>query len=195
MRDLGVQLDSHLTMRDHIAKIASSCFYHIRRLRQLRRIADQPMLQRLVSAFVLSRIDHCNYVLAGLPHTTLASLQRVLHAAVRLVAGLGPSDHVTDSMKALHWLPVPYRIKFKLCVLMHAVVIGTSLVYIKDLLTPTKDIVGRSNLRSAAAGDFSVPRFGLEFGRRTFSVAGPMKWNALPAELRTIKNRLIFNRV
>ena len=127
-------------------------FYHLIRLRQLRRIADQPMLQRLVSTFVLSRIDYCNSVLAGLPHTTLAPLQRVLHTAVCLVAGLGPRDHVTDSMKDLHWLPVPYRIKFKLCVLMDAVVIGTSQVYIKDLLTPTKDIAGRSNLRSAPAG-------------------------------------------
>ena len=132
--------------------------------------------------------------MAGIPHTTLAPLQRVLHAAVRLVAGLGPRDHVSDSMKALHWLPVPYRIKFKLCVLMHAVVIGTSPIYIKDLLTPTKDIAGRSHLRSAAAGDFSVPRFRLEFGRRAFSVAEPMEWNALPAELRTIKDRLIFKR-
>ena len=179
-------------MRDHIAKIASSCFYHLRRLRQLRRIADQPMLQRLVSEFVLSRIDYCNPVLAGLPHTSLAPLQRVLHAAVCLVAGFGLRDHVTDSMKALHWLPVPYGIKFKLCVLMHAVVIGTRPVYIKDLLTPTKDIAGRSNLRSEAAGDFSVPRFRLEFGRRTFSIAGHMEWNALPAELRTIKDRLII---
>ena len=107
-------------MRDHIAKIASSCFYHLRRLRQLRRIADQPMLQRLVSVFGLSRTDYCNSVLAGPAHTTLAPLQRVLRAAICLVARLGPRDHVTDSMKAMHWLPVPYRIKFKLCVLMHS---------------------------------------------------------------------------
>ena len=181
VRDLGVQLNSHLAMRDPIAKIASPCFYHLRRFRQLRRLADQPMLQRLVSAFVLSRIDYCNSVLDELPHTTLAPLQRALHAAVRLVAGLGPRDHVTDSMKALHWLPVPYRIKLKLCVLMHAVVIRTSPVYIKVLLAPTKDIAGCFNLRSTAAGDFSVARFRLEFGRRAFSVAGPMEWSALPA--------------
>ena len=105
-------------------------------------------------------------MLARLSHSTLAPLQRVRHAAVRLVAGLGPRDHMTDSMKALHWLPVPYRIKLKMWVLMHAVVIGTSPVYIKDLLTPTKDIAGRSNLRSAAAGDFSVKTFRLD-RRRT----------------------------
>ena len=101
---------------------------------------------------------------------------------------------MTDSVKAMHCLPVPYRIKLKLCVLMHAVVIGTRPVYIKDILTPTKDIAGRSHLRSAAAGDFSVAIFRLEFGRRAFSVAGPMEWNALPAQLRTIKDRLIFKR-
>ena len=77
---------------------------------------------------------------------------------------------------------------------MHAVVIGTSPVYIKNLLTPTKDIAGLSHLRSAAAGDYSVPRFRLKFGRRAFSVAEPMEWNGLPAELRTIKDRLIFKR-
>ena len=49
VRDLGVQLDRHLTMIYHIVKIALSCFYHLRRLRQLRRIPDQTMLQRLVS--------------------------------------------------------------------------------------------------------------------------------------------------
>ena len=77
---------------------------------------------------------------------------------------------------------------------MHAVVIGTSPVYIKDLLTPTKDIAGRPNLHSVSAGDFSVPRFRLEFWRRAFSVTESMKWNALPAKLRTVKDRLIFKR-
>ena len=50
-------------------------------------------MQRLVSAFVIARLDYCNSVMAGLPASSLASLKRVLSAAVRLVAGLGPRDH------------------------------------------------------------------------------------------------------
>ena len=32
VRDLGVYMDSELTMKEHVAKIAAACFYHIRRL-------------------------------------------------------------------------------------------------------------------------------------------------------------------
>ena len=36
VRDLGVHLDDELTMKQHVAKVAASCFYHLRRLRQIR---------------------------------------------------------------------------------------------------------------------------------------------------------------
>ena len=65
-------------MRVHIGKISSACFYHLRRLRQLRNIMSSATMQRLVSAFVLSRLDYCISVLAGLPADTLKPLQRDL---------------------------------------------------------------------------------------------------------------------
>ena len=99
VRDLGVLLNSELTMRRHIARTASTCFFHLRRLRKLRRCADQSTMQRLVSAFVIANLDHYNSVVAGLSASSLAPLNRVLSAAVRLVAGLGPRDHVTGHMK------------------------------------------------------------------------------------------------
>ena len=90
VRDLGVLLDNELTMQLHINKIYSACFYHLRRLRQLRHLVDRAMIQRLVSAFVILRLDYCNSTLVGLPACALEPLQHVLHAVVRLVAGLGP---------------------------------------------------------------------------------------------------------
>ena len=114
VHDLGVLLDNELTMRPHIHKISSACFYHLWRLRQPCRLIDRDMMQRLVSAFVISRLDYCNFTLAGLPACALEPLQRVLHAAVRLVAGLGPRDHIRESMKDIHSLPIAHCIKFKL---------------------------------------------------------------------------------
>ena len=72
VRDLGVILDSELSMRVHISKISSTCFFDLRRLRKLRPFIDTASAQRLASAFILSRIDYCNAVLAGLPTSTLA---------------------------------------------------------------------------------------------------------------------------
>ena len=58
VRNLGVLLDGELTIRPHIARTASTCVFHLRRLRQLRRLADQSTMQRLVSVFVIARLDY-----------------------------------------------------------------------------------------------------------------------------------------
>ena len=73
----------------------------------------------LYFVFILSRLDYCNAILARLPVSTLAPLQRVLHAAARVVCDLKPRDHISEAVRALHWLPIQQRIDFKLCLLVH----------------------------------------------------------------------------
>jgi len=74
VRNLGVLLDSQLSMKQHVAKVASVCFYHIRRLRQIRRRVGQEVTTRLLLAMVTTRLDYCNSLLAGLPQSTLEPL-------------------------------------------------------------------------------------------------------------------------
>ena len=194
LRDLGVRPDSDLSIRDHISRTASSCFFHLRRLRQLRGVVCCSTMQRLVSALVLSRLDYCNAVLSGLPSTTLDPLRRVLNAAIRLVAGLGPRDHVTEQIKTLHWLPIKYRINFKLCVMMHAAVTGQCLQYMPDIAHPLLILPGRNRLRGAASRQFDIPRTRTVFGERAFSAAGTREWNTLPQDITDITNREAFKR-
>ena len=115
VHDLGVTLDSELTSQRHVNKVASLYFYHIRRLKQVCKLLGPGVATTLVSAFVLSRLDNCNAILTGLPKTTIAPLQRAQNAAARLVAQLGPRDHVSNALRDLHWLPVQQRITYKLC--------------------------------------------------------------------------------
>ena len=93
-------------MREHVSRIAQICSFHLHRLRSVRRQLGRDVSARLVSALVLSRLDYCNAVLAGLPAATLAPLQRVLNAAARLVLDLKPRDHATPAVRELHWLPI-----------------------------------------------------------------------------------------
>ena len=113
-----VWLDSELTMLDHISRSASTCFYHLRRLWQLHGIISQATMQRIMSAFVLSRRDYCNAVLASLTSSSLVQLQCVLRTVVCLVTSLGPRNHITGKMMKLHCQVIEYRIKYKLCVVM-----------------------------------------------------------------------------
>ena len=77
VRDLGVLLDNQLTMKQHVNRVASSCFFHLRRLQQIKRHVTPEAVNQLVAAVILCRLDYCNSVLAGLPWSTVAPLQRV----------------------------------------------------------------------------------------------------------------------
>ena len=59
-------LDSELQMKVHVNKLVSICYYHLRRLFQLRSFVSQDVMKHLVTALVLARIDSCNSVLVRL---------------------------------------------------------------------------------------------------------------------------------
>ena len=176
-------MDSELNMRAQVSSITSACFFQLRRIRQLKRILSQAALQRVVSSLVLSRLDYCNAVLAGLPASTTAPLQRVQNAAARLVANLGPRDRITAALRELHWLPVVYRIRFKLCVIAHGVYYNYGPRYLSEIFVAISELPGRAHLRSSTSLTFEVPRVRLLAGDRAFSVAGPRAWNDLPLSL------------
>ena len=133
VRNLGVLLDSELTMKQHVNKVTSACFYHLHRLRQLKRHVSQDTLRQLVSAFILNRLDYCNSLLYGLPWSTIAPLQRVQNAAL---LSLSSHDHVSSALQTLHWLPIYYRIQFKIVLLMYNALAGLCLEYVKDIVAP-----------------------------------------------------------
>jgi len=101
-----------------------------------------------------------------IPASTLKPLQRVMHAAARLVCGLSPRDHVTSVLRSLNWLPVKQRIEFKLCLLVHQTINGRAPAYLKDLIETTASVPGRASNRSASNNDLVTRRTRLKLGER-----------------------------
>ena len=98
---------------------------------------------------------YCNSVLAHLPASTLAPLQRVVDAAARMFVNFRPRDHRTS---ALHWLSIAERIKFKLSLLVHHVIYGRAPSYLTELGTSVADVPARASLRSSRGNDLVIQR-------------------------------------
>jgi len=110
---------------------------------------------------------------------------------------LSRSDHVTPTLIQLHWLPVSYRIRFKLCCLVHAIHYGRSPAYLTETVQSVGDSRSRSGLRSSSTSsmDYSLPWLRTKFGERAFSHAGPATWNALPDNIRIVADPVKFRKL
>ena len=76
VQNLGVTFDPDLFHHNHISKLCSTSFYHIRHLRQIRSSVDKNSAIILANALVSSRLDYCNSLFYGLPSTSIYRLQK-----------------------------------------------------------------------------------------------------------------------
>ena len=113
-RNLGSWFDSRLSMATHITKICSSSFYYIYNIPRIRKYLSQQSTETLVHAFLANRLDYCNGLLYELPDCLLNELQRVQNACARLIFKEQKFRRVTPLIYELHWLPIRYRIEFKI---------------------------------------------------------------------------------
>ena len=121
--DLGVYMDADVSMRTQVTNTVRACFSALRQIRSVRQALPQHALLTLVRTLVITRLDQCNSVLAGISGYLQDRLQSVLNASARLVYSRRTSEHTTPLLRELHWLRVPERIQFRLCVLAYHCVI------------------------------------------------------------------------
>jgi len=115
-RNLGVVIDSRLTMSDHVAAICRAGYYRLRQLRPTVKSLFVDAAKTLIQAFISNRLEYCNAALCGITDTLLRKLQAVQNAAARLLTRTSRREHISPVLRRLHWLPVSRRIDFKLAV-------------------------------------------------------------------------------
>ena len=111
-RNLGIWFDTHLDMGTHIAKTCSSAFYYLYNIRHVRKYLSRESTEKLVHAFIISRLDYCNSLLYGIAEYQTMKLQRVMNASARLIYRAHKFCHITPLLAELHWLPVRSRIHY-----------------------------------------------------------------------------------
>ena len=138
----------------------------------MQRSLSRHALLTLVRALIVSKVDYCNLVLAGIAGQLQDRLQSVLNAAARLVFSARRSEHITPLLRELHWLRVPERVTFRLCVLAYRCLHGTAPAYLAESLHRTSDVDTRRRLRSADSAMLVLPSTRRStLGDRAFPVA------------------------
>ena len=192
VRDLGVYYDHLLKLDTHIRAVCKKAFYQIHLIHRIRKFINEDAARTLVQTNVISLIDYCNGLLIELPASLLGLLQRVQNSAARVVKRLPMSCHITPVLKELHWLPVKFRVDYKVLLLTFKSLNGLAPDYLSDLLTPYRP---NRTLRSASENLLTVPSCKTKsFGGRAFEVSAPALWNSLPSEMRKITSVDFFKR-
>ncbi len=143
-RNLEVAIDAMLNFSDHIVKTVRSCRFALFNIRKIRPFLSEHATQLFVQALVLSRLDYCSALLAGLPASSIKPLQ-LIYCII---------THVTPIFINLYWIPIAARIKFKALMFAYKTTTGSAPLYLN--LLPQTYVPSRS-LRSASERRFIVP--------------------------------------
>jgi len=180
--NLGVRFDPHLTFTDHIKFLCKTSFYHLKNISKLRPILTLSDAEKLVHAFISSRLDYCNSLYTGITDKNITKLQYIQNSAARVLRGVRKYDHISPILQSLHWLPVSFRINYKVLVLTYKCINGHAPPYLQELITP---LTSTRTLRSTGRSLLRVPDTKLRtMGDRAFCSAAPRLWNGLPDHLR-----------
>ncbi len=180
-RNLGLLMDNQMTLSSHVDSVCQSANLALRKIGQIRKHLNLATAEKLVHAFVSSRLDYCNSILYGLPDYELRKLQHVQNTAARMVALVKKRDHISPVLRRLHWLPVKHRITFKVLLLTYKALHGLAPCYITELL---QRYIPTRTLRSGSKALLTPVSSSTSYGARSFAVAAPALWNDIPLEIR-----------
>ena len=123
--------------------------FEVRNISQIIRYLTRPTTERVVNALITSKLDYCNSLLFGTSASNINRLQRLQNSVARLVTRQARRDSAMPLLRELHWLPVRYRVSYKIAELtfkaLHADMSPTYLQQCVQVYTPAR------SLRSAAA--------------------------------------------
>ena len=193
VRDLGVLFYQYGTMKPHVNEVCRKASAALWRIGKIRSLLDQKTTERLIHAFVTSRLDYCNSLLFGLNDCLLSRLQLIQNSAMRLVTLSRKFDHITPILADFHWLPVSEPIKFKIVLTTFKILNEQAPAYLTELVSlyqPSRVLRSSDNKLT-----LNIIRTRTSYGSRAFSSAAPLLWNGLPENIRLAENVTNFKKL
>ena len=191
-KNLGVYLDKDLNMNFQITNLSKAIYLEIRKLKHISKFVSNSCLKTLAASFILSRLDYCNALYKNLNKYQIDQLQKLQNFAAKVVMSKSLYDHVTPCLIELHWLPVSFRIDFKIAVLSFKCLHDLAPTYLSDLI---EEYHPSRNLRSSTQKLLKKKVVKFEkLGKKSFAYSAPQVWNSLPFYLRNETSLEVFKK-
>ena len=145
-RNLGFIFDSDMSFSEQINSVSKSCHFHIRDIRRIRHLLPLSAATALANSLVSSKLDYCNSLYSGISQSNLNKLQRIQNSLARVITNTSKYQHITPTLKKLHWLPIKQRIDYKLCLLTYKTLTNQQPTYLYNSLSfPSHSVSTRSS--------------------------------------------------
>ena len=194
-KNLGFWFDKNLHLNAQVKNVTKLCYLNLRNISRIGSKLPKSLKIQLVHGCIYSILDYCNATYFGLSRFQLKKLQCIQNAAVRFIFGLKGKERfqsITPYLKDLHFLPVEYRIQFKIALLTFKCLNNIAPEYLKEMISLKKD--SRKSLR--VDNDFYLLQQPAEprcsHTRGAFSYSAPKVWNQLPYSLRSMVSINVF---
>lgn len=176
VKNLGVYMDSSLTLAKQVIELKKKCFFTIRNICKIRFLLTRDQIKIIINSLVVSCLDYCNGIYYGISEKLLHQLQLIQNACSKVIMGKYKHDHLEDDLKTLHWLNVRKRVLFKIGLLAYKSVNGLTPQYLQELFQYCHH--GHA-LKLIVPSCHSLKHY----GQRSFSVIGPRLFNNLPSHI------------
>lgn len=189
--NLGFQFDSSFKFEKQISEICRDCLYYTKLLAKNKDVMNKDTRIKVATAYIMSRLNYCCVLYAGLPNCTLDKLQRVQNCIARVVTDTPFREHITPVLKSLGWLSIRQFIEYRILIIVYQCINCIMPSYMYDLF---KFSVKDRDLRGNYKFLLVVPKVRTKFGERSLSYLGPKFWNALPFDVKMSTTLLSFKR-
>lgn len=177
--NLGVKVDPELKFYSQIKAVVKSSFFHLRQLAKIKPILSRQHFETVIHAFVTTRLDYCNSLYVGVSGSSITRLQMIQNAAALCII-----------LASLHWLPIQFRIHFKILLFAFKSLNGLAPPYLSELLHSYKPI---RSFRSDDQLLLTVPKTKRKLrGDRAFAASAPKLWNDLPLHVKQASSLFVF---
>ena len=104
---IGGYLNSTLGVTDNVSTKYKAAVINIIQTRNTRKCLTRDTLHTLMKSLVISHLDYCNSILAGIPNKSLRLMQVIQNMAARIILNKESySTSTTECLKTLYWLPI-----------------------------------------------------------------------------------------